>query len=145
MKKITLSTQLFGLFGLVVIGIVVWQVILAGRLLNDIQVLKEPYSESMLQTMLEQQLKTYRNISVGPFSQITVENGIIVHIVKSDSYGVYTSTYDQTCFEIGKEADQLRIVKKKNKNRDDRQNSDTPIFILAPVELEVCFIGAQPL
>lgn len=31
MKKITLSTKLFGLFGLVVIAIVVWQIILACR------------------------------------------------------------------------------------------------------------------
>jgi len=139
MRRITLSTKLFGIFGFAVFAIVVWQTIFAGRVFSDIQAWRESYSPRALQSMLENQSKTYRKAPVGSFSKITVENGGHVHIVKSDSYGVYYSSYDRAVTKIKENGGELRIVFKPTRKHEYARSMNTPIFVLTPVEQEICF------
>jgi hypothetical protein len=135
MKKITISTKLFLLFGLAVIAIVVWQIVLANRVIRDRMALKEAESEEALIATLEHS-KTYRNISVGDFSKIIVEKGVSVQMIKSDHYAVYQDDYSKNRVRCRQGDNGELLISDK---LDYNKYAHPSLFVLMPVEPEVCF------
>ena len=138
MKQITTSISIFAFLGFVVVTVVVWQVVLASRVVYDTQTWKKAASDKELTAILKEKLKTYREVSVNAFSKLSVEKGVVVQIVESDRCGVYRSNYDRAQIDI-REENGILYISSKLKYREIRVkgiNVHTPIFVLMPQELE---------
>ena len=139
MKKIDNSTKIFAFLGLVVVTVVVWQAVLASRVVYDLHKWKKAASVAELTSILERDSKSYRKVPTGAFSQIAVQNGVYVQVIKSDNYGVYQSDYSRAQVKIREEAGVLYISEK-----DGTYHSwSTPVFVLMPREPEISFSSRQ--
>ena len=134
MKKIKNSTKIFAFLGLVVVTVAAWQTVWASRLAYDKQSWKLAASDEELIAKLERDLKTYREVPVNAFSKLSVENGVVVQVIESESCSVYRSSYDRAQVHIREEAGVLYIS--SNIQGMKGFNANTPIFVLMPPELD---------
>ena len=140
MKKMKTSTKLFAILGLALITLVTGEIVVAGRMMTDIRTIKEAELAGELNTSIEKSLKTYKQVPMGAFCRINIENGAYVQILKSDRYAVYRSHYDRNSLRINIQGDELHIYPKSASNR---RNRNTPVFVLMPEKPEVRISGSK--
>jgi len=138
MKKIKNSTKIFAFLGLVVVTVVIWQTVLASRIVYDRNNLEKVESMGELTSLLKGDLKTYKELPVNAFSEVTVENGVCVYIIKADRYGVYQSSYLRKQVKVYVKEGKLSII---SRWKSGETTKNTPLFVLMPQEPEIYFKG----
>lgn len=121
--------------GIIVMSLVVFQVIVTQRVLNDKAILRHSLNLEQVLSLLDNgELKTYRQHLVGSFSRLNI-SGMQVHITKGDRFAVYASDYYRGVFNVGVENDELTIRLRGSGHRD------LPVFIVMPAEPEYVYIN----
>ncbi len=130
MKYITkLSSKLLVGLGIIIVGIIVFQVVVSKRVIADMEKIKQVQSIEQMHKLLEnKELNTYQSISCSPFSSITICDVDVV-ILKGDKYEVYASNYCKEYVEIESSGNKLII----NSLDWEAIGSDKiPVFIFMP-------------
>lgn len=126
MKK--LSSKLLLALGLIILGVIVWQVIVSKRVIGDMEKISRTRSIEQIQELLKiGDLKSYHSIPCRPFSKIKL-NGVNAHILKGKEYAIYVSDYYKRHVEIMITGNELFLSSRKWVTGTE----NTPIFIFMP-------------
>ena len=123
-----LSSKLLLALGVIITGVIVWQVLVSKRVINDTITIKQVQSiEQMHDLLKNRELKSYKAVPCHPFSTIRL-NGVDTHILKGNQYAIYVNDYYKRYIEIVQNGDELLI------NYLDKENytHDIPVFIFMP-------------
>lgn len=124
------------LIGLITIitGIIIWQVIVSNRRINDYSILMETNDPIEKQSILNAS-KSYSRIPVNSFSNINIDDIRNIIILKGKEPGVYIEKFYKDYFIVSQEGDQINIKIKKDIN-DEYKFINYPIYVFTPSDLE---------
>ena len=123
-----LSSKLLLALGVMILGVIVWQVIVSKRVIGDIEKIGKVQSIEQMQELLKnEELKTYHAVSCRPFSKIKLR-GVYAYILKGDEYAVYVSDYCKKNIETGINGNELFL----NSLKWEAYNRDAPVLIFMP-------------